>query len=324
MPPLLIDALGPEDRALFQAAWETARKNMGKDFTFYLPGMVRLGRERGRYPAISITGRSCQLLCEHCKGRLLEPMIEARDPEEMMVKGLRLKRSGALGLLLSGGADPQGRLPWEKYCDAIGKLKEETDLFLSAHVGFPERETCRRLRQAGIEQALIDVMGDEETARRIYHLGGLRQVRTALQDISLSGLSIVPHIVAGLSYGKMKGEEKALEALCGFRPSALVFVVLTPLKGTPMARVTPPSPLEVARLVARARLLFPDIPVSLGCERPRNRQGLLLEKLAILAGADRMALWSEEAVAEAENRGLSPRFQPTCCSVAFREDWRSG
>lgn len=306
-----------EDHRLFEAAWEVTRAYHGYGFTFFLPGMVRYGRDRGRYPAVSITGTSCRLMCEHCRGRLLQPMIHVSDPEEMLQKGRRLGSAGSLGLLLSGGSDSEGRLPWERYQPAIARLRKETSLHLSAHVGFPSRDTCLHLREAGIAQALIDVMGDEETASRIYHLPGLRTVLDSLEAISESGLQLVPHIVAGLYYGKIRSEQRAIEILKPYRPAALVIVVLTPLKMTPMEDVSPPSPLEVARLIARARLAMPDVPIALGCERPRNREGLILETLAIRAGANRMAVWSEEAIEEAYRLGLTPRFQPTCCSLEY-------
>jgi hypothetical protein len=171
----------------------------------------------------------------------------------------------------------------------------------------------------GIRQALLDVIGDEETASRVYHLKGLETVKAALQSISQSGLQLAPHIVAGLHYGRMKGEEKALQMLSTHNPSVLVVVVLTGLKATPMDGVKPPSPLEVARLIAKARLLMPSVPISLGCERPRSKQGIELEMLALRAGITRMAVWSEEALEEASRLGLSPRFQATCCSVDFTD-----
>ena len=315
------EMFSPDERALFHAAWETARANHGNDFTFYLPGMIKYGNRRGQYPAISITGESCRLMCEHCKGRLLEPMIKISQPDELVKKCHRLYKSGSLGILLSGGSDHKGRLPWERYFDAIRKIKHETDLHISAHTGFPDQKTCRQLKDAGVNQALIDVMGDRETAIRIYHLDSLKQVLEALDSMAQSGLQLIPHIVAGLFYGKLRAEYRALEIIQRYRPSALVIVVLSALKGTPMAGVTPPSPLEIGRLIARARLLMPEIPISLGCERPRTREGWLVERLAILAGANRMAVWSEEAIKEAENLGLTPRFQATCCSLPFRSDF---
>jgi len=315
------DLIPPEDRDLFKEAWNISRTIHGESITFYLPGMVRIGRERGRYPAVSITGKRCELMCEHCRGLLLEPMIPSWGPEDLIKKCLRLSRSGAHGILLSGGSDPAGKLPWGRYYRAIAEIKEQTGFHISVHTGFPDQKTCDELRKAGVEQALIDVMGDSETSTRVYHLQGLKQVVGALESISRSGLGLVPHIVAGLYYGKMRAEHEALKIISHYKPSALVVVVLTPLQGTPMAHVSPPHPVDVARLIASARVLLPDTPISLGCERPRNYQGTILEKLAIMAGVNRMAVWSEEAVEKARSLGLKPRFQSTCCSVKFRDSF---
>ncbi len=312
----------PKDEVLFEQAFSETRANHGTEITFYLPGMIRYESRRGRYPAISLTGSRCELQCEHCKGRLLTPMIHVTEPDDLLEKAIYLEKRGAHGLLLSGGSDREGRLPWPKYADAIRKMAEATGLFLSAHVGFPDLETCRQLKTSGVRQALLDVMGDEETASEVYHLRGLQTIRDALESISQSGLQLAPHIVAGLHYGRMKGEEEALQMVSRYNPAVLVVVVLTALKGTPMAGITPPSPLEVARFIAKARLLMPHLPISLGCERPRNKEGTELEKLALRAGITRMAVWSEEALEEASRLGLSPRFQPTCCSVGFTENFR--
>ncbi|MBN1277122.1 MAG: hypothetical protein JXA35_06490 [Deltaproteobacteria bacterium] len=313
--------LANEDRDLFNAAWKTAREYHGDEFTFYLPGMIRYGNERGRYPAVSITGNRCELQCEHCRGKLLEPMIQISDREELVNTAYKFAEKGAHGILLTGGSDSNGMLPWKTFSDAIAAIKDNTSLFLSAHTGFPDYESCLLLKKAGVRQALVDVMGDDTTATQIYHLNGLNRLISSLDAISQSGLSFVPHIVAGLYYGKIRAERKALEIISRYKPSAVVIVVLTPLKGTPMADVSPPSPVEIGRLIAQARLLMPETPVSLGCERPRNRDGWLMEKFAIMAGATRMGVWSEEAISEAVNLGLKIRFQATCCSLEFRESY---
>ena len=316
--------LSREDARLLEAAWQAARENHGDTFSFYLPGMIRYGRQRGRYPAVSITGNHCALLCEHCKSKLLEPMIKVQSPEALLQVAQKFVRNGAHGMLLTGGADRNGRLPWERYYPSIEKIGRQSALYLSAHTGFPGRETCRLLRKAGLKQALIDVMGDEKAARQVYHLPGLHTVLMALEDIQESGIELVPHIVAGLHYGNIDAEYEALKLIQRFQPSALVFVVLTPLKGTPMAEISPPSPLEIARLIAGARLLMPEIPISLGCERPRDRRGWVMERLAIRAGATRMAVWSDDALDECKKLGLRPRFQATCCSLEFRPEFGFG
>jgi uncharacterized radical SAM superfamily protein len=317
------DLMSPEDRELFGAAWEATKAHHGTNFTFYLPGMIRYGQERGRYPAISITGNRCELQCEHCKGKLLEPMIASTTPDLLIQTCHRLWKNGAHGILLSGGSDLQGKLPWEKFGSAIKRISEETGFFISAHTGFSSYDSYEILRESGVKQALIDVMGDEKTATFVYHLNGLKPVLHALEGIKRSGLELIPHIVAGLFYGKINGEYAALEIISRYQPNALVIVALTTLEETPMAHFEPPSAIEVGRLIAHARLLMPQVAISLGCERPRTREGSLMERLAIRAGANRMAIWSDEAVQEARNLGLTPRFQATCCSIDYRAEFRA-
>ncbi len=285
--------------------------------------MIRYGNMRGRYPGVSITGNRCQLLCDHCRGLLLKPMIKTSDPDHLVRQCLAFSKNGCHGVLLTGGSDPHGQLPWGHYLPAIRQINAETDLFLSAHTGFPDDQTCRDLNNAGVKQGLIDVMGDPETATAVYHLKGLRPVLKSLSAIKKSGLQLAPHIVAGLFHGTIKAEMEALDIIRSHSPHVLVIVVLTPLKGTPMAGAPTPSPLEIARLVARARLLMPKVPISLGCERPRNHNGLEIERLAIGAGVNRMAVWSDQALDEAQRLGLTVRFQHTCCSVDFKKEYAS-
>jgi uncharacterized radical SAM superfamily protein len=66
--------------------------------------------------------------------------------------------------------------------------------------------------------------------------------------------------------------------------------------------------------------LMPEIPIALGCERPRNKEGAMMEMIAIRTGATRMAVWSDEILEDARNLGLIPRFQSTCCSLDFISD----
>jgi hypothetical protein len=73
-----------EDIELFQGTWQTTRNNHGFDFTFYLPGIIRYGLERGRYPAILITGDECELMCKHCMSQLLKPMIKVTETAELI------------------------------------------------------------------------------------------------------------------------------------------------------------------------------------------------------------------------------------------------
>ena len=56
------------------------------------------GCGRNAWPAVSITGSDCKLQCDHCKARILEPMIAARSPEALWQVVHDLINDGARGM----------------------------------------------------------------------------------------------------------------------------------------------------------------------------------------------------------------------------------
>jgi len=207
---------------------------------------------------------------------------------------------------------------------AIRKIKGKTNLFLSIHCGLVTDQLARQLRESGVDQALIDVIGDDETYQTIYHVDfGVSKILDSLGSLQKAGLPLIPHVVCGLHYGKMKGEMRALEMIARFDVEQIVIVSLMNTRRTPLWKATPPRAEEVADIIAEAKLKMPAVPVSLGCARERGN--LEMELLAIDAGINRMALPSEEAVKRAETYGLQIRYQKTCCSLpgAFScETWQ--
>ena len=179
--------------------------------------------------------------------------------------------------------------------------------------------TARDLKSAGADQALIDIIGSAETYYKVYHLeDGPELLDSSLEALAQAGLPVVPHIVAGLHFGRLLGESWALEIVARHPPALLVIVACMTLPGTDMAGMTPPGAREVCGVILRARELMPDTEISLGCARPR-KGAADLEELALLAGVNRMALPSQEAVAMAAGMGLEAQFRKTCCSVHLGE-----
>jgi uncharacterized radical SAM superfamily protein len=296
------------------AARELSWARHGKAITFYLPGMFRLDNVTGRYPALSITGDACALGCDHCQGKILSSMIDADSADGLVSRCRRLAAKGNVGVLISGGCNGQGRLPWDRFLPAIAAIKSETELFVSVHSGLVDDADARRLKQAGVDQVLIDVIGDDETLQAVYHLPfGVERIAASMAALQRAGLPMVPHIVCGLYYGRMRGEKNAVAMISRFRVQQVVIVSLMPLPGTPMEKMRPPAPEAVADIIVEARLAMPHVPLSLGCARQRGNRRL--EVLAIDAGVNRLALPSEAAVERAASYGLDIRYQKTCCSV---------
>ena len=277
--------------------------------------MFRLDDQTGLYPAVSMTGRECALKCDHCQGRLLETMIPVVTPEALEQTARDLAQRGRLGLLVSGGSDAQGRLPWDKYLSVLEKITPL--LTVTVHAGYLDQKTARGLKQAGVVQALVDVIGDDETARRVYHLKrGAAPVWETMDALAAAGLEAAPHVVFGLNYGQIGGEYQALERLATYRPVRLVTVVLTPMSHTPMAGCSPPPVDEAIKFLVEARRTLPESRHHLGCARPRGKYGHKLEKAAIRAGVNALAIPSDMAGKQAETLGLEVGFYKTCCSLA--------
>jgi hypothetical protein len=175
-------------------------------------------------------------------------------------------------------------------------------------------DTARALKDAGVDQALLDVIGDDDTYQSVRHVDfGVSRIGATLEALSRVGLPMVPHVICGLHRGEMKSEHKALEMIARFPVEQLVIVSLMAIRGTPFEGVRPPHAREVAEIIAAARRVMPRVRMSLGCARTRGDEAV--ELLALEGGVNRMALPSDAVIARAEELGLTIRYQRTCCSV---------
>ncbi|MBU1903862.1 MAG: radical SAM protein [Proteobacteria bacterium] len=303
---------------LLERARDLSWKSHGKQVQCFIPGQMNYMGERGRYPSISLTGASCALNCDHCYRKILEGMIPAVEPDTLKEICRQLEENGNIGILLSGGSDKQGALPWNGFLEAIQWIKLHTRLKISIHTGLVDLKTALALKEVGIDEFLMDVVGSEETMRRVYHLpDGLKGMESSLRALAATGLPIIPHIVIGLHYGQIRGEMNALEMVAKYPISALVIVVLQPMRQTPMEEVRPPEPEMVARFIAAARLRIPHVPVALSCARPPGAHRVETDTLALEAGINRIAMPTEEAVQKAREMGLRVEFHKTCCSKSY-------
>jgi uncharacterized radical SAM superfamily protein len=292
---------------------------------FYAPSFVYYKSKYFRsppnaFPSISITGSSCALKCKHCNGKVLDTMVPALTPEELFDVCAKLKNSGAVGCLISGGCLPDGSVPIDKFVDTIAKIKKKLDLTVITHTGVIDFSTAKQLKTAGVDAALIDIIGSDETIREIYRLDvSVEDYDRSLRAFHEAGIPFVPHVLVGLHYGELKGELEALKIISKYSPSAVITIAFMPIRGTPMAKVIPPEPEDIARILVSARLLMPETPMVLGCMRPKGEHRINTDLLAVRAGVDAIAFPVEEAIRLAESMNLETSFSPLCCSQIFED-----
>jgi len=303
-------------------AFRLRKLHFGSELTFSIPGAVSyhdgaLPFQKDRFAAISVTGAHCDLHCSHCKGKLLESMIPAKDPETFSQIVNQLRSRGALGVLVSGGANHDGEVPLEKFVPSIKEIKEKNPSFkIIVHTGLIKRNMAKDLKDAGVDQILIDMIGDGETIREVYHLD--RRVEDYEETLSMLkeiGHRLAPHIIIGHHFGEIRGEWRALEIITRVGVETIVLVILKPLMGKDQFRT--PTPEETSKITAIARILNPFTPIRMGCIRPAHFSKPEIEKGAIDSGVNTIAYPLQGTIDYAKEIGLQTRFIEMCCSLIY-------
>ncbi len=269
-----------------------------------------------QFPSISITGTACLLKCIHCDRVYLKHMNQANTPEKLVQMCQAFKEKGAKGVLLSGGCNEQGGLlHLDKMLPAIREV-HEMGFIIKLHTGFCDEEMAKKIADTGVDIASQEIVGDSETVKDIFALDvDLSTYYDTFLFLAEAGVPyLCPHLCVGLHYGKLKGELNALELMKeSFKPSTLAIIAFRPTKGTPLEDCHAPTGEDMAKVVARARELFPETKLILGAMRPRsstrndpNKQVRIeLERAALDNGINGIEIPSNEIVRTALERGFS-------------------
>ena len=189
------------------------------------------GCGKNSFPAFSITAGGCALMCDHCQASILEPMIPATSPDmlDRKVRDLVLLQD-LQGFLLSGGSNRRNEIAYERFYPVVEGLKRDfPHLKIAIHSALLDERRARLMESAGVDTAMMDVIGAQETIERVYHLDRpVDDFEATLAALCSTSMEVVPHIVAGLQYGRLLGEANALDICSRYGIHALVLVVIMP------------------------------------------------------------------------------------------------
>lgn len=272
-------------------AWEVRRTHFPDEITWSWPLDTAV---------LSLTGSHCALDCAHCGGHYLRGMRPIWDAEP----------DGSRSCLVSGGCDPAGRVPVLAHLDRVRAWREGRTM--NWHVGLvseAEMETIAPL----VDVISFDFVGDEATVREVYGLEHGVETYVETYRLLRRYARTLPHVTIGLRGGELGHERRAFELLRELGADGLVLLVFIPTPGTRYADRQPPAVPAVAELVAEARLSFPDVPLYLGCMRPKGRYRDELDPLAVRAGVNVLVSPSRPARRLAGELGLAVREMRECC-----------
>ncbi|MDA8194307.1 MAG: radical SAM protein [Thermaerobacter sp.] len=305
---------------LVMEAQRTSRRHFPPEIVFAAPSQKHYDtgvyqNRRKTFMTLSVTGEACALGCEHCGTKVLQGMLTVNTPARFGRVAAALADGGTEGVLVSGGCLDDGSVPLDRFLENIAELKAQ-GLKVLVHTGIVRPAVAQGLKAAGVDQVLLDIIGDNDTIREVYHLQRTTEsYREALAILRDAGLAAVPHVVIGLHFGRLRGEWEALRMISQEGAAQLVLVVLQPLPGTGMAGVPAISGEEVGRILAGSRLLMPRMPISLGCAKPPGAEKRLMERYAVEVGVQSVAYPLPETVRHAESLGMTVRYHEQCCSL---------
>jgi uncharacterized radical SAM superfamily protein len=316
----------PFDRDLVEALEVAASERALAPMRFYTPTFRAYASDelkgcgKASFPAFSITGGACALNCDHCQAKILEPMIPATSPAELdrKVRDLVLLKD-LRGFLLSGGSNRRNEVPYDRYYPTLERLKRDfPHLRIAVHSALLDERRARLMQDSGVDVAMMDVIGAQETIRDVYHLDRtVADFEATLAALSATSMDVVPHIVIGLHYGRLLGEQNALNIISRYKVAALILVVVTPIYAPADRPFATISTDDVAKVLVAARQRINHAPVQLGCVRPAGRHKLITDAYAVMAGFDGIAYPAEGIVALARAIGRPVEQEHACCSIAL-------
>ncbi len=219
-----------------------------------------------KFMTVSVTGEECALMCRHCKARFLRHMRPALDPETLYRLALEAENARYVGMLVSGGSDPTGRVPLAGYFNTLKNIKKNTNLILNVHTGFIGPEEVEALAGTGMDIVSFDIVGSASVLADVYGLsleeGYFDQI---LDCFKQHGMTVVPHITAGLDRGQDSGEERALKIIAAHVLEMVIINSLLPESGERMTSHRLDIVLQMA-----SRILPAETSIGIGCMRPRE------------------------------------------------------
>jgi uncharacterized radical SAM superfamily protein len=274
-----------------QRAWRVRRAHFADEITWSYPLDTAV---------LSLTGGQCALDCAHCGGHYLGGMKPIWETEP----------DGSTSCLISGGCDPTGRVPVLAHQERVRAWREGRTM--NWHVGFVSEAEMAAIAPL-VDVISFDFVGDDATIREVYGLD--RTVADYVETYRLlrRHARTLPHVTIGLRGGALGHEVPAFERLQELGADGVVLLVFMPTAGTRYAGRQSPAPDAVAGLLAEARLRFPDVPLYLGCMRPKGRYRDELDPLAVRAGINVVVSPSRPARQLAVDLGLATRQIRECC-----------
>ena len=276
-----------------------------------------------RCALLSIKTGGCPEDCGYCGQSAHYDTPVAREPlmevAEVKAKAVEAQARGATRFCM-GAAWRQPR-DGAEFDRVLEMVREVRALGMEACVtlGMLTASQAQRLAAAGLTAYNHNLDTSREHYPQVVSTRTYDERLETLRQVAAAGISVCCGGIVGMGE-TVDDRLKLLAELANLAtpPESVPINVLTPIRGTPLAQADEVDPLEIVRLIAVARLAFPNARVRLSAGR--DKMSRELQALCFLVGADSIffgekLLTAANPDADADARlfrdlGL-PSFQPT-------------
>jgi len=294
---------------------------------------------------ISLTGKKCELMCSHCKARLLSDMVDINSADFVLPDDSKRKENRIMeillrhqnkvdeakgmqtsvnGILISGGFDSLGRLTLDERIlpelkEVKNKYGREIKVFM--HLGFADRQTAESLYECGIDGVLVNIFSDKYSIEEIYNLKGCNpgMFYKNARLLKEAGLRVSPHLIIGLGAGSLSGEYHSVKEIAESGADSCVFAIAKNISKQNKPMLPEVKPLDVVKLFEYAKSRMPERPVILGCARPHGQEFEKMEIELLKLGIDVIAFPSERTLDFAKDNNYSFHFEEQCCAFLINQ-----
>ena len=184
--------------------------------------------------------------------------------------------------IVTSGKMIKAKKEWSEIFKAIDGIRK-MGLKPCASLGIIDAQRARDLKAAGLYRYHHNLETSRSFFPNICTTHAYEEDVATVQTAKAAGLSVCSGGLIGLGEG-ITHRIELIETLRQLDVDSIPVNILTPIKGTPLARIAPLPPLEILMTIAVFRFMLPDRDIKLCGGKEKNLRQLL--PLAIVAGAN--------------------------------------
>lgn len=237
----------------------------------------------------SIKTGACPEDCAYCSQSVHNPTDLTPRPlmdlEQVVTQARAAKASGATRFCMGAAwREVKDGPQFERVLDMVRQVAA-LDMEVCCTLGMLSLEQAQRLKQAGLTAYNHNLDTSPDYYGKIITTRTYQDRLETIRVVSEAGISVCCGGILGMGES-VQDRLELLEVLSGLDPApeSIPINCLVPVAGTPLQDAPPVEPIELVRMVATTRILFPRAMVRLSAGRLQMRDEL--QALCFIAGAN--------------------------------------